>query len=375
MPACDVFISYSHRDDDFPDGWVTHLHERLELALAARAAQVKIARDDKDIRRSEDFKGRIEELLGETQILLCVVSPAYLNSTYCATELECVLSKERAARPRLVKVVKSRVRVIQQPEPLQNLLGHKFHNDVDGLELPTVTEGGQPHSSFDGAVARLGGEILQMLEESRAPRQRVLVLSSADREEECRRISADLRYDGIDVVGADALPSARKDRKTELRRYATTSDFGLLLLGSEYSEDVERAYEILAETWQGPERRCLLGLPLVPASDARQADLVKRVGEAGEALSRRSSWAKPTDCSKRSSIGRAACPPCTSPIESRAGSARTGCARRLESGRRGYGSSIRSACSTHTAMVTARSSELRRKCGTDRSSRRMAPWF
>jgi len=193
-----------------------------------------------------------------------------------------VLSKERAARPRLVKVVKSRVRVIQQPEPLQNLLGHKFHNDVDGLELPTVTEGGQPHSSFDGAVARLGGEILQMLEESRAPRQRVLVLSSADREEECRRISADLRYDGIDVVGADALPSARKDRKTELRRYATTSDFGLLLLGSEYSEDVERAYEILAETWQGPERRCLLGLPLVPASDARQAPIAQSAHRSGE---------------------------------------------------------------------------------------------
>jgi hypothetical protein len=288
MP-CDVFISYSHVDEAFPSGWVSALHTCVDAAIRAAAPglRVEIFRDALHIRRNEDLNARITALLDQAHVLLCVLSPNYTHSRYCNLELEHFRQHRRSRKGKLSKVLKQYVPVALQPEALQNLLGFNFF-DPNGT-FPALIDAGQTretraHPRFEQAVGPLADEIIQAVEAGRQPPQRILVLSTNDRNEERCRIVNDLRDEGIEVVSAEELPGTRRDRREALVKHAAKVEFTLLLLGGENSSDIVLVYDTIEATWRNTNaRRCLCAIPpAIDSADAVQRDFLARVRDSSD---------------------------------------------------------------------------------------------
>jgi hypothetical protein len=89
VPGCstDVFISYAHNDNK--EAWVTRLKERLATELASFLTdRVQVWFDDR-IRPGVYFEEEIQQKLKNTPIFIAVISPSFLESTFCMrSELE-----------------------------------------------------------------------------------------------------------------------------------------------------------------------------------------------------------------------------------------------------------------------------------------------
>ena len=89
VPGCsvDVFISYAHNDNK--EAWVTRLKERLATELASFLTdRVQVWFDDR-IRPGVYFQQEIQQKLKNTPIFIAVISPSFLESTFCMqSELE-----------------------------------------------------------------------------------------------------------------------------------------------------------------------------------------------------------------------------------------------------------------------------------------------
>ena len=82
----DLFISYSHRDDQ--RGRVRALKEQIEADYRSFAKEdLRCFFDTEDIATMDDWRHRILEGLRESNLLLLVLSPAYLDSSYCEWEI------------------------------------------------------------------------------------------------------------------------------------------------------------------------------------------------------------------------------------------------------------------------------------------------
>src|SRR5256885_1366672 len=92
--ANDVFISYAHIDNT--EGWVDQFHERLlnKLRQLDRQASFAIWRDRK-FSGADLFSDEIDRQLKSSGILLSILSPNGLDSSWCQQERE---RFERAAR-------------------------------------------------------------------------------------------------------------------------------------------------------------------------------------------------------------------------------------------------------------------------------------
>ncbi|MER8777026.1 TIR domain-containing protein [Mesorhizobium sp. M0977] len=114
-----VFISYSRKDIDFTD--------RIEAALNARGFQVFI--DRREISALEEWWGRIETLITQADIVVFVLSPDSLTSTYAQKEISFAGSLNK----RLAPVVYRRVDGQVVPEVLAKL-NHVFFDDEANFE-------------------------------------------------------------------------------------------------------------------------------------------------------------------------------------------------------------------------------------------------
>jgi tetratricopeptide (TPR) repeat protein len=82
----DLFISYSRRDDK--QGQVRALKEQIEADYRSFAKEdLRCFFDTEDIATMDDWRHRILEGLRESNLLLLVLSPAYLDSSYCEWEI------------------------------------------------------------------------------------------------------------------------------------------------------------------------------------------------------------------------------------------------------------------------------------------------
>jgi tetratricopeptide (TPR) repeat protein len=82
----DLFISYSRRDDK--KGQVSTLKEQIEADYRSFAKEeLRCFFDLKDIASMDDWRHRILEGLRDSNLLLLVLSPAYLDSPYCEWEI------------------------------------------------------------------------------------------------------------------------------------------------------------------------------------------------------------------------------------------------------------------------------------------------
>ena len=91
----DIFISYAHVDNETifgqRDGWIEQFYKNLNLLLAKRMGRmdtIKIWWDNKKLDGSRLFDESIKEGIRQSAIMLSIVSPGYLASEYCMSELQ-----------------------------------------------------------------------------------------------------------------------------------------------------------------------------------------------------------------------------------------------------------------------------------------------
>jgi len=136
----DIFISYAHLDDrplDDIKGWVTSLHERLNDRLAMLLGkELKIWWDQRE-QKNQYLVGMIGDRVSDTFLLVSIVTPRYVNSEWCRSEVRefCLRADQTGgivigSQPRVFKVVKTPARAEQQPEELGGLLSYDFY-EVD----------------------------------------------------------------------------------------------------------------------------------------------------------------------------------------------------------------------------------------------------
>ncbi|MBN2524844.1 MAG: toll/interleukin-1 receptor domain-containing protein [Deltaproteobacteria bacterium] len=131
----DVFISYAHLDNQplvpGEKGWVSELHEILDIRLSMLKGQKANIWRDKRLRKNEIFDDTIAEAVGAAKLFLSVVTPRYIRSEYCQRELM-AFSRHNATstgdRSRIFKVLKTPVPIDEHPDPMKNVLGYEFFN-------------------------------------------------------------------------------------------------------------------------------------------------------------------------------------------------------------------------------------------------------
>jgi hypothetical protein len=89
----DVFVSYAHLDNQGESSWVSNLVRHLETETQQRlgAKELRIWRDDR-LNGNEPLTADIMQAIRGSATLLIVMSPAYLESEWCARERNAFLS-------------------------------------------------------------------------------------------------------------------------------------------------------------------------------------------------------------------------------------------------------------------------------------------
>src|SRR5271170_3777135 len=86
--ATDLFISYSHLDNQDDTPWVTRLHRDLERRLTQYLGSAVAIWRDSRLQGNEFLSPAIEEQLRNVAVMVSVVSPRYFLSDWCRRELQ-----------------------------------------------------------------------------------------------------------------------------------------------------------------------------------------------------------------------------------------------------------------------------------------------
>ncbi len=126
----DLFVSYSHVDDlslepERP-GWVTTLVKSLQNLLAQRLGRAESIAlwMDHQLPGHVELTPEIEGKLGEAAVLLVVMSPAYLASTWCLKEMRffrTAIRRDGGARIFVVEYDQ-----VERPHDLGDVKGYRF---------------------------------------------------------------------------------------------------------------------------------------------------------------------------------------------------------------------------------------------------------
>jgi len=193
----DIFISYSHIDDQAVDGpgWVTDFHRRLTIEVEEElGAKVQIWRD-KRITGATDFTKDLDRQVRGSAMLLAILSPGYVNSRWCDWELTGFAGSRRTGdlwvdtKCRAIKIFKrpvdvSGLRVLAETE------GMKFFdvdpaNDVS-YEMETSA------ALFKQRLTELGHDIGDVLRAMRKARTVFLGAASPSQRDQRERVREEL---------------------------------------------------------------------------------------------------------------------------------------------------------------------------------------
>jgi TIR domain len=174
----DVFLSYRQHDNlsEGNKGWVAKFHRSLENRLTeVLGSKPRIWRDNR-LQGCEYFADEIRDRLAKTKVLVAVVSPGYVKSSWCMNELRefCEQAERHTGlrvgnTSRLIKVVKTFVPRNQHPPQLQGLLGYELYDttqeDAGGLPREYSQEAsGYQHEAYKFKVEQIAWSIKQILE-------------------------------------------------------------------------------------------------------------------------------------------------------------------------------------------------------------------
>jgi len=262
----DIFISYSHIDDQIVDGeqgWVGDFHRRLVIKVEEElGAKVQVWRD-KRISGATDFSKDLDKQVRGSAILLAILSPGYVNSRWCDWELTGFAGSRRVGdlwvdtKCRAIKVFKhpadvGRLRVLAETE------GIKFFDVDPSTDVSYAMETSSP--LFKHRLGELGHDIGCVLRAMRRARTVFLGTASASLRDQRERLRQELIARDYRILGpADDVPD---DHDVTVR--TAVGESSLSILFNDRTAPAESSPEAMASL----ERRIAM------SQQARQAIVV-----------------------------------------------------------------------------------------------------
>jgi hypothetical protein len=262
-----LFISYAHIDNEFfpggNSGWIDLLHERLEIRLAQLLGKRPTIWRDRKLKGYEVFDNTIVIELARSAILISVVSPRYVESAYCRSEIENFfrLANEQG-RLQLVdkrcvfRVVKTFVPFEQHPTGLKDLLPYEFYerNEESGRVYEFDSEIGAQGKDkrYWSKFEDLAWDIHELIKYLETPSSSIpkssgatiyLAETTSDLIEQRDKVRRELTQYGHTVLPDKALPLEAGAFQTAVRDYLHSSQLSVHLIGEYYGVIPEKEPE------------------------------------------------------------------------------------------------------------------------------------
>ena len=133
----DAFISYTHANNEPLDhdgkGWVDHFHQHLDVQLMQYAGRKVAIWRDPELAGNAVLPESLRKKLKESEALVIILSPGYLNSNWCMAELQefCTVAEQTGGlhldgTSRIFAVVKLPLDDDKYPEQIAQQLRYEF---------------------------------------------------------------------------------------------------------------------------------------------------------------------------------------------------------------------------------------------------------
>lgn len=306
--ANQFFISYTHIDNRYFEGadrgWIDLLHERLDVRLAQLLGKPPTIWRDRKLRGYEAFDETIVIELARSAILISIVSPRYIDSESCRTEVENFfrLADQRGGvqvgdKRRVFRVVKTYVPFEEHPIGLRDLLPYEFYerNEASGRIYefdPEIGGQGDKDKRYWSKFEDLAWDLHELIKflENPAPTPTstgatiYLAETTSDLSEDRDKVKRELQQYGHIVLPDKALPLRALPLQEAVRDYLGRSRLSVHLIGENYGiipemesdrSIVRLQQELAVERGDNAEFSRLIWMPpgLEP-KDARQQKFV-----------------------------------------------------------------------------------------------------
>jgi hypothetical protein len=252
----DLFISYAHIDNrsilEGNRGWIDLLHERLEIRLAQLLGKAPRIWRDRKLKGYEAFGETIVIELSQSAILISVVSPRYIDSESCRSEVESFFKQRGGVqigdKRRVFRVVKTYVPFEQHPTGLRDLLPYEFYerNEASGRVYEfdhEISAQGDKDKRYWNKFEDLAWdlhELIKYLEHPNLPSSTssgatiYLAETTSDLSEERDKVKRELAQYGHSVLPDKSLPLEASALESTVRDYLKRSRLSVHLIGEHY---------------------------------------------------------------------------------------------------------------------------------------------
>ena len=263
--ANDLFISYAHIDNAFfpggTKGWIDMLHERLEIRLAQLLGKKPNIWRDRKLRGYDDFEETLVIQLSQSAILLAVVTPRYVDSPSCRSEIENFF-RLAAEQDRLqfgdkrcvFKIVKTYVPLQDHPTGLQDLLAYEFYERNEASQRvyefdAEISAQGEKDKRYWSKFEDLAWDLHELIRFLETPGPAAgkssgatiyLAETTSDLAEQRDKVRRELTQFGHTVLPNKALPLEVGAFQNAVRDYLQNSQLSVHLIGEYYGVVPER---------------------------------------------------------------------------------------------------------------------------------------
>ena len=256
-----VFISYAHIDNEHfsgtSSGWIDLLHERLEIRLAQLLGKSPTIWRDRKLAGNDVFNDTIVIELSRTAIFLSVLTPRYVQSSSCRSELQDFfrLAGQTGGvrlndKHRVFKVAKTYVPLRDHPPQLQELLGYEFYerDQASGRVREydhALSPRGENDKRYWDRFEDLVWDLRELIERLETPSDSVpsvpdsgitvyLAETTSDLGEDRDKVKRELQQGGHSVLPDKALPMQGPALRDTVREYLNRSRLSVHLIGEHY---------------------------------------------------------------------------------------------------------------------------------------------
>ena len=173
----DILISYAHLDNKIVDeklqSWVNDFHQTLLDYVAEKWGETPVIWRDNQLRGNDNFDREIKDKFPKLKILVSVITPRYVKSDWCKTEVEEFLRAaknnggiEIENKSRVFKILKTPVKLEEQPESIRQYTGYEFYriDPTSNEEEEFKKEFGEEFKNlYYRAVNRVAQDIAKLL--------------------------------------------------------------------------------------------------------------------------------------------------------------------------------------------------------------------
>jgi hypothetical protein len=218
-----VFLSYAHDDNKVPEndftGWVDFFDKTLSIELLERSLDCKLWRDRRDVDPIAFFDDTILDAVRESQVLVAIVSPRYVEREYCLKELATFIESHgtgtsQSGAEAILKIVKRDLPETDLPEAIRRKAGVAFFRlDQEKNEEIPFYEGFGNHQDREywRVIRRIGASIENQLANSPQPTLEpsakdetvFLAVTSSDLAEKWNELRDEFASNGYRIVPND----------------------------------------------------------------------------------------------------------------------------------------------------------------------------